>query len=182
MSIVDELVEVLETGVGEWVRPGPEVAQAVLDHLAAKAGDVRGMLPQPRDIGREALRTDNIDGETMAEWYTRAGNAVLDLCVECLAPFVGAMRVQREPDEPIADPAERAKAVARILRGRGLHALPVHWDILLPCVAGDSCGGWRGRSVRDAELSTIAPRAIADEIQREEARRAQAWAGDTEGA
>lgn len=92
--------------------------------------------------------------------------------IRAVGEFVRGHAVK--PDPPIADPAERARAVARELRRRGIWALH------------DGCGVVRvfvGNGARDDVYRTNVsdkPRAIADEIQREEARRAAAWAGDEE--
>lgn len=81
-----------------------------------------------------------------------------------------------EQDQPVADPAERARLVARELRKRGMHARLSEsgCDVLSTasgqfyCLLDDARPEWTSKG----------PRAIADEIQREEDRRARAWAGD----
>lgn len=174
MSIIDELAEVIEYETCNRAM-AERIAKAVVDLLASKAGDVRGMLPDAFDLGVVAHATASVAGETFQSLCTRKGEAVLDLCAKRIAPIVGALRGEGqtfriracmpEPDEPVehvavtkngvttllreveapvpvapfdpkdycgvkvpdsdepvADPAERAKAVARILRGRGIAA------------------------------------------------------------
>lgn len=186
MSIVDELVRVIESEVGN-TSMDKRIAKAALDHLAAKAGDARGMLPAARDIGRIGARTEPDEGESVAEWYTRIGNKVLDLCAERLAPIVGTLRVQQsaELDELIADPEERAKAVAKILRGRGIVAEAAYGKPVVNVARRTLVGEliWYPQILHGYDsdrFEDLGPRAIADAIQAEEARRAQEWAGDAQ--
>jgi hypothetical protein len=88
-------------------------------------------------------------------------------------------------DEPIADPAKRALAVAEQLRLRGIWA-DVHsgspLDVRVPIREGL---GFR-RVFHGNNCPDKGPSAIADGVQREEARLAKAWAeraetGDSRG-
>jgi hypothetical protein len=84
---------------------------------------------------------------------------------------------QLDADQPIADPGERAKAVAKELRRRGIWA-DVHpaspLDVRVELREGY---GFR-RVFHGATCPEMGPHAIADAIQAEEARLAQVWAGD----
>lgn len=94
MSLVDELVDVIEYETSNRAM-AERIAKAVVDLLASKAGDVRGMLA-PVGQGGE-LEDMHIEWDVL--------HYVLDLCAERIAPIVGALRAQQpaEPDEPIAD-------------------------------------------------------------------------------
>lgn len=234
MSIIDELAEVIEYETCNRAM-AERIARTVLDLLAAKAGDVRGMLPGAFDLGVAAHAMASVAGETFQSLCTRKGEAVLDLCAERIAPIVGALREEGqtfriracmpEPDEPVehvavtkngvttllreveapvpvapfdpkdycgvkvpdsdepvADPAERAKAVAKILRGRGMWVRYYGWGgVHVLCYDAPAEGDWNEHHYRTDQIAawaTIGPRAIADVIQAEEARRAQKWAGD----
>lgn len=84
------------------------------------------------------------------------------------------LAVERE-DAPIEDPVERAKAVAKELRKRGMWArTAAHWDGSSAHIMG-AVGGYIYNTEPHANLG---PLAIADAIQAEEAKRAQEWAGD----
>lgn len=83
----------------------------------------------------------------------------------------GAQRMM-PPDEPIADPAERARLVARELLARGIWAR----DMGNGVVIGKGKEFWYSMLWEDVAMMGV--RAITDRIQREEAKRAQVWAGD----
>lgn len=94
----------------------------------------------------------------------------------------GACIVELKKDEPIADPAERARVVAKILRGRGIWAVPVLDERPYVRVRHPRGGGIaNGFHDVDGLRGALGPRAIADEIQRQEAERAREWAGDEVG-
>jgi hypothetical protein len=74
-------------------------------------------------------------------------------------------------EQPIADPAERAKAVAKELRRRGLFAAVLGGGIAF---SADRKAFWYHMAFEG--VAATGPRAIADRIQQEEAARAEAWA------
>lgn len=84
-------------------------------------------------------------------------------------------KLEMGQDAPIEDLVERAESVAKELRKRGLWAA---------CEADGFGGGVVGvnrrrlYSVVENERETLGPRAVADLIQAEEARRAQEWAAN----
>lgn len=91
-------------------------------------------------------------------------------------------RASRSDDQPVADPAGRARLVARELRRRGLFVdvfgsatIAIHYPRMRGIMVGS-----REITVSADRYAIVGPRAIADEIQREEARRASEWAGDEE--
>lgn len=130
-----------------------------------------------------------------AKWLNKADEED-DACVrEAMRDCAEELdNVLDEPaDAPISDPAERAKAVAKELRSRGLSAKDSRNDISdqsIVAVMGfedpDSHHGrlgfqwsiqlYRLREQPFASMTTLL--AIADRIQSEEAKRAKAWAGD----
>lgn len=111
-----------------------------------------------------------------------------------IAPDVG---FTAGPDdiEPVSDPAERTKAVARELRHRGIHAQDSRNDIsdqtIVSVMGYEDPASHHGRlgfkwaeslyRLREGRFAQMTdPRTIADEIQAAEAKRAAMWAGDTE--
>lgn len=225
MSLVDELVDVIECETSNRAM-AERIAKAVLDHLASKAGDVRGMLPSAEEASKAwwlGWRSEHVH----MLWVHEA-QRVLDLCAERIASVVVALRVRAEgepdgiehvavtrngvttllrkvdcppsmdhvelqdyigvkvnasrSDEPIADPVERAKAVAKILRGRGIWADDGNdggWCVHVAGLNGSpaSCDlRWGRHDI--CVYAAMGPCAIADAIQAQEAKRAQKWAGD----
>ena len=83
------------------------------------------------------------------------------------------------PDPPIHDPEARAEAVAKDLRRRGVWAVADGSWLVLPCLRNSD-----NRVLRQSIESTLTdladrgPKAIADELQREEAKRIERWAGE----
>jgi hypothetical protein len=84
-----------------------------------------------------------------------------------------ALAVERE-DAPIENPFDRACMVSLELRKKGLYALQTGKAV---CVYFLPQSG-AARIYATDDHATKGPRAIADAIQAEEAKRAQEWAGD----
>lgn len=86
-------------------------------------------------------------------------------------------------DTPISDPAERAKAVAKELRRRGLYAVHGRAWVSVSCPtkvsAFESTTYHLDSRGREMGWDVLGPLAVADRIQAEEAKRAKTWAGDT---
>lgn len=81
------------------------------------------------------------------------------------------------------DAEKIAREVANELRKRGIWANALLLGIFLPCV-GRTIGGSdvlakHVYSIYDAAFDNLTALEIAGEIQAQEARRAQEWAGDT---
>ena len=92
-----------------------------------------------------------------------------------------ALAAERE-DAPIENDYERARAVALLLRKKGFFAMAKapHGEpyVAIGNPAVESALRWYNYSVTAWERKDLGPKAIADAIQAEEARRAQEWAGD----
>jgi len=109
----------------------------------------------------------------MAEYVSDAERAAME-----------ALAAERE-DVPIEDISERAEAVAKELRKRGLRAKaelrfaarPTTPQAFVELYYVEDYSG-KFYDVSTDDHATKGPRAIADAIQAEEARRAQEWAGD----
>jgi hypothetical protein len=99
---------------------------------------------------------------------------------EELRAKIAATRQEPCSDAPIADPVERAKAVSKELRSRGLRATAtVRTDGVTIPNPFDHSG--REDSYYDPGAAVFCgkgPSAIADWIQENEARQAREWAGD----
>lgn len=87
------------------------------------------------------------------------------------------------PQDPRpSDPAELAQAVAKELRKLGFRQ---KMEQYAPCTIMLPAWDARGRlsitfvHTTDSKFDNLGPRAIADVIQQEEAKRAAEWAGDT---
>lgn len=100
-----------------------------------------------------------------------------------VGPEVTNEAATAEKDEPIADHAARAEKVAELLRGIGIWAwggrsfLDAQAWITFPIRDDDDDEPtWRNELANEARYVTMGPRAIAAEIQREEAKRANEWA------
>lgn len=112
----------------------------------------------------EEWRTQAEHGERIdASWVSAVRGCANELAAALTEPT----------DAPIADPAERARAVAKELRRRGIFACVQGGGVT---VCAEDKAFWY--HLLWEKIATMGPRAIADEIQREEAQRAKKWAGD----
>lgn len=151
---------------GGYVSNG-EVLAGLLERACAEHDRVNDLVREFNDSA-DADHSANFD-------YAHGLKVAYRTCAKLLAAAL-----EEPKDEPIADPAERAKAVAKELRRRGFWAEAVGLCVFVP---QDKCDG-SDQAIREDVYEREdfsagrGPRSIADEIQREETRRARKWAGD----
>lgn len=141
----------------------------VVQDLAAAQAKVERLESVARDIvtAHRALAspTHHIDG---ADVVARR-NESIDILARTLSP-----------DPPIANPTERAEAVAEELRGRGIWAYRV--GTIVVRIDAPRSAVMREVDVNATRYRIMGPHAIADEIQREEAERAEKWSRGERGS
>lgn len=162
-----------------------EAVRSVVKEAAAKDARIRDVaealsryaLPEdPNALERElAVRRATVQHNRLAfEDEQRLLAGARDRVQELEAQLAGRHGCIAEPtlDSPVDDPVERACLIARELRMRGIDSRANG------AYVEAKASGYR-YDVRFRSRVTMPPRTIADEIQRQEAKRAQALAGDT---